>query len=128
MDYTIKNLREVDDAAAGREGLSDVQEARFAMGALEASDTGLAFHVIRPGKRQLFGHRHNKAEEVYVVLAGGGRVRLDEETVEISRLDAIRCAPAVARGFEAGPDGMELLVFGPHHSGDGEILQEFWKE
>jgi hypothetical protein len=30
----------------------------------------------------------------------------------------------VARAFEAGPDGLELLVFGPHHQGDGEILSE----
>ena len=72
-DYTIKNLREVDDAAAGRD-LSQVQEARFAMGALEAEATGLCLQRVKPGKRQAFAHRHDQAEEVYVVLAGRGRV------------------------------------------------------
>jgi hypothetical protein len=42
-------------------------------------------------------------------------------------MDAIRVAAEVARAFEAGPDGLELLVFGPHHEKDGEVLEEdFW--
>ena len=51
-------------------------------------------------------------------------MNLDGEVVEIERLDAIRVAPPIARTFEAGPDGLELLAFGPHHEGDGEILKE----
>jgi hypothetical protein len=53
------------------------------------------------------------AEEIYVVLAGSGRINLDGEIVELRPLDAIRVAPEVARAFEAGPDGLEILVFGP---------------
>ena len=125
MSYTVKNLREVDDAAV-KGGFSDNQEARFAGKALDAESTGFAYHVVKPGKKQAFGHRHENAEEVYVVLAGDGRVRLDDETVELGRLDAVRIAPRVARRFEAGPDGLELLVFGPRHEGDGELLFDFW--
>ena len=58
------------------------------------------------------------------MLAGSGRVKLDDETAEIGPLDAIRVAPQVVRAFEAGPDGLELLAFGPRHEGDGEILRE----
>jgi mannose-6-phosphate isomerase-like protein (cupin superfamily) len=84
--------------------------------------------VLKPGKRQAFGHSHDDAEEVYVVLSGGGRMRLDDEIVEIGRLDAIRVAPAVKRAFEAGPDGLELLAFGAHHENDGQLDTEFWKD
>lgn len=128
MSYTIKNLRDVKDAAAGRD-LSAVQEARFARGDLQATDTGLALQYVKPGCRQAFAHRHEKAEEIYVVIAGAGRVKLEDEIVEVGPMDAIRVAPQVARAFEAGPDGLELLVFGPHHERDGELITEgFWSD
>jgi mannose-6-phosphate isomerase-like protein (cupin superfamily) len=123
--FTIENLRTVEDSAP-KFGFSELQEARFAREALDAESTGLSYHRIRPGKRQGFGHRHVNAEEVYVVLSGSGRVRLGDEIRDIGVLDAIRVAPDVARAFEGGPEGLEILAFGPHHGGDGEILPEFW--
>lgn len=126
MSYTIKNLREIEDSAAGH-GVSDM-EARFPREPLHAQATGLAYLVLKPGKRQPFGHRHEQAEEIYVVLSGSGRACLDEEIVEIGELDAIRIEPSVARRFEAGPDGLALLVFGARHAGDGEMLPDFWSE
>lgn len=126
MSFTIKNLREIEDVAP-RFGFSEVQEARFARGDLESETIGLAFHTVKPGKRQAFAHRHEQAEEIYVVLSGSGRIKLNDEIREIGEMDAIRVAPQVLRAFEAGPDGLELLVFGPRHAGDGEIVSEgFW--
>src|ERR1700693_6183514 len=122
MSYTIKNLREVDDMAP-RFCFDSVQEARFPWRDLEAQDTGMAHHVGKPGQRGQ-AHRHDKAEEIYVVISGSGRAVLDGEVVGLSRLNAIRVAPPVVRAFEAGPDGLELLVFGPHHESDGELLEE----
>ncbi len=84
--------------------------------------------MLRPGKRQAFGHRHENAEEIYVVLSGAGRLRLDEEILEVAELDAIRVAPQITRAFEAGPDGLALLVFGPRREGDGEIDPDFWSD
>jgi quercetin dioxygenase-like cupin family protein len=124
MAYTIKNLRETADSAP-KFGLGEVGEAHFPRGELCAEATGLAYHVLRPGKRHPFGHKHNKAEEIYVVLSGGGRMRLDDELVDVSELDAIRVAPEVKRALVAGPDGLSVLVFGPHHDSDGEILNDF---
>lgn len=124
MSYTIKNLREVEDVAPDH-GFSEIQEARFPRADLGAESTGLAYHRLHPGKRG-FGHRHESAEEVYVVLSGSGRMKIDEEVVELSPMDSIRVAPQVGRAFEAGPDGLELLVFGPRHDRDGEILEGFW--
>jgi mannose-6-phosphate isomerase-like protein (cupin superfamily) len=126
MSFTIKNLREVEDLAP-KFGFAEVQEARFAREDLKSGTIGLAFHVVRPGKRQAFAHRHQQAEEIYVVLSGSGRIKLDAEIHDIRLMDAIRVAPEVARSFEAGPDGLELLVFGPRHTGDGEVLRDdFW--
>jgi quercetin dioxygenase-like cupin family protein len=125
VSYTIKNLREVEDVAP-RFGFEAIQEARFPWRALEAEQTGLAYHVIKPGQRGS-AHRHEQAEEIYVVLSGSGRIKLEDEVKEIGPMDAIRVAPEVRRAFAAGPDGLELLVFGPHHEGDGEILKDdFW--
>jgi mannose-6-phosphate isomerase-like protein (cupin superfamily) len=127
MSYTIKNLRGVEDSAA-KHGFSETQESRFPRQDLGAEGTGVAYHVIKPGKRQAFAHRHDEAEEVHVVLAGSGRVKLDDEVVEVGPMDAIRVAPNVTRVFEAGPDGLEYLVFGPHRAGDAEVVDvhEFW--
>ena len=126
-DYTIRNLREAEDLAA-KHGLSEVQEARFPREDLGAESTGLIHLVLRPGKRQPFAHRHNQAEEIYVVLSGSGRMKLDDEVIEVGPLDAIRIGPSVTRMLEAGADGLELLGFGPHHAGDAEMVQDFWAD
>ena len=127
MSYSKKNLRELKDAAADF-GFSETHEARFGREALGAEQTGFAYQFVKPGKRQAFGHRHANAEEVYVVLSGSGRIKLDDELVEIERLDAIRVGPPVLRSFEAGPEGLELLAFGPHHPGDAEVVPDVWKD
>jgi mannose-6-phosphate isomerase-like protein (cupin superfamily) len=123
MSYTINNLSDVEDSAP-KFGFGERQEAHFAQGELEAEDTGFSYHVVKPGQRQGFAHRHENAEEVYVVIGGTGRINLDGEVVELQRLDAVRVAPQVARAFEADGDGLELLAFGPHHEGDGELIHD----
>jgi mannose-6-phosphate isomerase-like protein (cupin superfamily) len=124
MSHTIRNLRDMEDLAA-KHGLSETQEARFAHEDLEAETTGVSLQTVKPGKRHAFAHRHKQAEEIYVVLSGGGRIKLDDEVVDVRELDAIRVSPEVTRAFEAGPDGLELLVFGPRHEGDAEIVRDF---
>ena len=61
-----------------------------------------------------------------MILAGSGRVKLDDQIADVRRLYAIRIAPGVVRAFEAGPDGLEFLVFGPHHGADGESVDDAW--
>jgi mannose-6-phosphate isomerase-like protein (cupin superfamily) len=123
--YTQKKLTEVKDSAP-EFGLDNAQEARFAKYDLNAEDTGVSHYRLKPGQRQPFGHRHEKAEEVYVVLGGAGRLKLDDEIIEVETLDAVRVAPSVTRAFEAGPDGIEVLAFGPRIDGDGEVVQDWW--
>ena len=124
MDYTIKNLREVDDVAEGH-GFGEMQEARFAHGDLDSEQSGISLQRVKPGKRHAFAHRHKDAEEIYVVVAGSGRVKLDDEVQEVRELDAIRVAPSVTRAFEAGDDGLELIAFSPRAQGDAEIVEDF---
>jgi mannose-6-phosphate isomerase-like protein (cupin superfamily) len=125
--YTLKRLTDIEDAAPAS-GFGDVQEARFAKDSLDTRDTGFSYHRLRPGRRQPFGHVHEDAEEVYVVMSGSGRVALDDEVVELQALDAVRVAPEVTRAFEAGPEGIDLLVFGPRRDGDGEVKMGWWAE
>jgi mannose-6-phosphate isomerase-like protein (cupin superfamily) len=128
MSYTLKNLDEVEDSAP-KFGFEHNQEARFAREALDAERTGVSFHRIKPGQRQGFAHFHEQAEEVYVVIAGSGKLKLDDDTVEVGPLDAIRVAPQVKRAFAAGPDGLEIIACGAHHPGDGDLDMDgagFW--
>jgi uncharacterized cupin superfamily protein len=124
-DYTIESLREVEDLAL-KHGFADTQEARFVREALGCEQVGLSLQLVKPSQRQSFGHRHAEDEEVYVILAGGGRIRLDYEIVEVKPMDAIRVAPGVTRAFEAGPGGLELLAFGTHREDDAEVAPDFW--
>ena len=119
------NLEDVQDAAP-ENGFDDRWEARVARSDLGAQQTGITYFRLHAGKRSPFSHRHTGAEEIYVVLGGSGWVKLDDELIELRELDAVRVAPRVARAFEAGPAGLELLAFGPHHAGDGEPVDDAW--
>jgi mannose-6-phosphate isomerase-like protein (cupin superfamily) len=110
-DYTIKNLRELEDMAP-RFGLSPDVEARFTGRELGLTRSGLSLQRLAPNATQPFGHRHKQQEELFVVLAGSGRAKLDDEIVKVRAWDAIRVAPQVTRAFAAGPDGLEFLAFG----------------
>jgi uncharacterized cupin superfamily protein len=98
---------DIEDVAV-KHGLSDIQEARFPREELGADQTGANYLIIKPGQREAFAHRHVEAEEIYVVLADSGRVKLDNDLVELVPLDAVRVSPGVARSFEAGRDGLEV--------------------
>jgi mannose-6-phosphate isomerase-like protein (cupin superfamily) len=124
MDYTIKNLREAKDSAA-EAGLSDSLEARFAHEDLDSERSGISYQVMKAGQRQPFAHRHGEMEEIYVVISGSGRVKLDDEIEEVGPLDAIRIGPSVVRAFEGGDEDLVLLVFSPRAKGDAEIVQDF---
>jgi mannose-6-phosphate isomerase-like protein (cupin superfamily) len=125
--FTHRKLTDVKDSAP-EFGMGDVQEARFAKDALDAEKTGVSHLRLKPGQRVPFGHRHDEAEEVYVVISGSGRLKLDDEIIEVERLDAIRVSPEVTRAFEAGPDGIEVLAVGARHDGDGETIPGWWSD
>lgn len=124
--YTRKNLKEDVEDQAPNFGLAPDMEARFANKALELEHAGISLQRLAPGARAPFGHRHESQEEVYVVVGGGGRMKLGDEEIEVRRWDAIRVAGSTMRAFEAGPDGLELLAYGAPSSNDVEMEQGWW--
>ncbi len=126
-DYTVVNLIGDVENLAPKFGMEGI-EARFARGALQLQRSGLSYFALEPDTAVPFGHRHEQQEEIYVVLEGGGTCRLEDESVELGPMDALRVPPEVARGFRAGPDGARLLAFGaPQTAGqDAQMLPEFW--
>ncbi|HZT94890.1 MAG TPA: cupin domain-containing protein [Gaiellaceae bacterium] len=125
-DFAKVNLRELEDMAPGA-GFRGI-EARFARRPLAATICGLSLQRLAPGARSPFGHRHRRQEELYVIVAGHGRMKLEDEVIELRPFDAVRVAPQTARAFEAGPDGLEFLAFGAPagDARDAEILQGWW--
>jgi mannose-6-phosphate isomerase-like protein (cupin superfamily) len=126
--YTITNLREVDNSAS--EAMRGSLEARFGRKHLDSEHLGVSYFRYGPGVRAPYGHRHREQEEAYVVVGGSGRLKLDDEVVELKRWDAVRVAPHVVRGFEGGPDGLEIIAVGADRpeGGDAEMVHDRWTD
>ena len=126
--YSKKNLREVENQAP-KFGMSAELEARFARTALGGETLGLSLMKLAPGFRMPFGHRHAGQEEVYVVVRGSARIKVEEEIVELAEWDAIRFDKNTMRAVEAGPDGVEYLAFGAGDDPtDAELVQDWWSD
>lgn len=127
MPYTLKNLKaDVADLGGNFDGAPEL-EFRLATEALELERAGLCYQRIPPGHRFPYGHTHAVQEELYVVVRGSGRFKLDDEIVEVSEWDAMRVPPGTWRGYEAGSEGLEMLVFGAPNLGDdprGDVTGE----
>ena len=126
-DYTVVNLKEVEDQAP-RFGLSPQLEMRMARVALGLQNSGVSYQRLAPNLRLPFGHKHRNQEEVYVLVGGSVRVKLDDDVVDLKPFDAVRVAKDTMRGFEAGPDGAEFIAIGAPNTGpgDADTVQGWW--
>ena len=130
-DVDAKRILEQMRQARRAQAVAAELEKAFVNGDhLEAEHTGVSHHRVKPGKRQGFAHKHDQAEEVYVVLKGSGRIKLDDEIVELGRWDALRVPPGLMRGMEAGDEGAEVLAFGAPNTenGDVEMVRDWWTD
>jgi mannose-6-phosphate isomerase-like protein (cupin superfamily) len=126
--YTKTNLMEVENQAP-KFGMPSELEARFARSAIEGETLGLTAFKLAPGFRMPFGHKHADQEEVYVVVRGSARIKVEDEIVEVGEWDAIRFATDTMRDVEAGPDGVEYLAFGAGDDpSDAEMVQNWWRD
>jgi mannose-6-phosphate isomerase-like protein (cupin superfamily) len=124
-NFTITNLKEIEDSAGEHaQGL----ESRFGRKHLDSEHLGVSYFRYEPGYRLETGHSHREQEEVYVVVNGSGRMKLDDTIVELRRWDVVRVAPQTVRGFEGGPDGLEIIAVGSDRpeGGDGVHTPEWW--
>jgi quercetin dioxygenase-like cupin family protein len=125
-NYTVQNMKEVEDQAP-KFGLSPNLEARFARVPLEAELVGITYQRLAPNFRIPYGHKHKTQEEVFVVVNGSARVNLDGEVRELKQWDAVRVHKDTMRGFEAGPEGAEIIAVGaPGGPGDAEMVEGWW--
>jgi mannose-6-phosphate isomerase-like protein (cupin superfamily) len=126
--YTKTNLRQVEDQAPNF-GMPAEMQARFARTPLEGKSLGLTLLTLAPGFRIPFAHKHENQEEVYVVVRGSARIKVEDEIVELGQWDAIRFDKDTMRAVEAGPDGVEYLAFGAGDDPrDAEVAQGWWSD
>jgi mannose-6-phosphate isomerase-like protein (cupin superfamily) len=133
VPFTLRNLKEdLEDVGSNFDGPSDL-EFRAATKALRLEESGLTYQRVPPGYRFPYGHTHKTQEEVYVVVRGGGRMKVDAEIFDLKEWDAVRVPAGAWRGYEAGPDGLEILVIGAPNlgadpRGDVEGTRDWWAD
>jgi mannose-6-phosphate isomerase-like protein (cupin superfamily) len=127
--YTLVNLKEVEDQAP-KFGFAPHLQSRFARKALGLENSGISHFTLAPGFRVPFGHHHSYQEEVYAVVVGSARMKLDDEVVELGTWDAVRVPPDVTRGMEGGPEGAQILAFGApsNENADAQMVRDFWPQ
>jgi mannose-6-phosphate isomerase-like protein (cupin superfamily) len=130
--HTKKNLREVENQAPKFDMPAEM-DARFARSALEGETLGLTLMKLAPNFRIPFGHKHEGQEEVYVVVRGSARIKVEDEIVELKQWDAVRVPPGTWRGYEAGAEGLEILVIGAPNLGaapreDVDGRRDWWAD
>lgn len=126
-DYTKLNLREVENQAPKFDMPPEMQ-ARFARRPIDGETLGLSLFTLAPNFRIPFGHKHEGQEEVYVVVRGSARVKVEDEVVELREWDAIRFGTDTMRNMEAGPDGVDYLAFGAGDDPtDAEMAPGWWQ-
>ncbi len=128
-DYTHLNLKDVEDQAPNF-GLGDNLEFRMARVALGMENSGLSYLKVAPGFRMPFGHKHKNQEEVYVLVSGAARMKIEDEVEDLKQWDAVRVHKDTMRSMEAGDQGAEFLVVGAPSTGpgDGDVVQGWWSE
>jgi mannose-6-phosphate isomerase-like protein (cupin superfamily) len=127
--YTKKNLKKDVENQAPNFNMPEGIEARFARTAIDGETLGLSHMKLAPGFRMPFGHKHESQEEVYVVVRGSARIKVEDEIVELGEWDAIRFDKDTMRAVEAGPEGVEYLAFGAGTDPqDFEMVQGWWSD
>jgi mannose-6-phosphate isomerase-like protein (cupin superfamily) len=129
MGFTLKNLKQVDDAAPAF-GMSPDLEARFARKPLESQKVAVSYQRLLPDVRVPFGHTHAAQEEIYVVLSGSGHAKVGDDIVELQQWDALRVDPETMRAIEAGPDGIEFIAVGGPigDQNDADMVNGWWSD
>lgn len=129
-DYTKLNLRKEVDDQAPKFDMSPDMEFRPARASLELQNSGISFFRLEPNFRVPFGHTHTAQEEVYIVVAGSARLKLDDEILELKPWDAVRIAKETMRNLEGGPEGAEIVLFGAPNagSGDAQMSPGWWTD
>jgi mannose-6-phosphate isomerase-like protein (cupin superfamily) len=123
--YTKTNLKQVENSAP-KFGMPSEMEARFARSPIGGETLGLSLFRLAPGFRIPFGHKHESQEEVYVIVAGSGRIKVGDDIVDVAQWDAVRFDKDTMRAVEAGPDGIEYVAFGAGDDASEVAMDQEW--
>ena len=128
--YTALKLTEVENQGEKFGFDPDVLQARMAKDPLNCEHCGISYLRLGPNFRMPFGHTHKVQEEVYVLIKGSARVKVDDDVLDLEPWSAVRVAPETMRALEAGPDGAEFVTVGAPKtgSGDAEMTQGWWSD
>jgi uncharacterized cupin superfamily protein len=128
-NYTHLNLKDVEDQAPNF-GLADNIEFRMARVALGLENSGFSYLRLAPSFRMPFGHKHKNQEELYVLVSGQARMKIEDEVKDLEPWDAVRVHKDTMRSMEAGEGGAEFLVVGAPSTGpgDGDVVQGWWSD
>jgi mannose-6-phosphate isomerase-like protein (cupin superfamily) len=128
-EYTHLNLKDVEDQAPNF-GLSPNLEMRMARVGLGLEKSGLSYLRVAPGFRMPFGHKHKNQEEIYVLVNGSARMKIEDEVKELKQWDAVRVHKDTMRTIEGGDEGGEFLIIGAPNTGpgDAETVQGWWSD
>jgi mannose-6-phosphate isomerase-like protein (cupin superfamily) len=128
--YTKLNLKDDVEDQGPNFGYEGKIEARMARVPLELEHSGVSYLRLAPGFRIPWGHTHKTQEEIYVLVGGSLRAKFDDEIVELRLFDAVRVHKNTMRGFEAGPDGAEMIAIGAPHTGpgDAQTVDGWWDD
>lgn len=128
-DYAIVNLGDVENVAPKFQ-MPEGIDVRFPKRLLGCTIGAVGVEKLSPGVRMPFGHTHSEQEELYVVVEGSGRFKIDDEIHDLRTWDVVRVGAGTMRNFEAGPDGITVIAFGAPISeeGDGEIVPGWWTD
>jgi mannose-6-phosphate isomerase-like protein (cupin superfamily) len=130
MGYSVQNLNEVQNQGENFGLNPDELQLRMAKDPLECQNAGISLLRLGPDFRVPFGHKHKTQEEIYVLVKGSGRIKVEDETIDVQPMTAVRVDPDTMRGVEAGPEGADFVVIGAPKTGpgDGDIVQGWWSD
>lgn len=97
---------------------------------LEAGSMGARLWRLAPGQAST-RHRHRDEEELYLLLEGSGRVRVDDELLTLAPLDTLLVEPGSLRQLFNDTDSDQLwLVVGapPEAANTPEMSEERLRE
>jgi uncharacterized cupin superfamily protein len=129
--YSVLAIVEVPDVLGDYPG-----EMRLLTSQLGSEQVAITYRTLPPGTGQLkgreTGHRHKTQEEIYFLIEGRVRVKLDDDVIELGPRTALRIAPEVTRSmWNDGDEEAVLLLVSTHEVDprqDAEVVPDFWPE
>ena len=121
MSYTVLPAGEAFWRPSNQMGVLNTDLAKQ----LGAETLGARFWRLRPGQAST-RHRHYQTVELYVVLEGTGRIRVDDDLLELPRLSSLLVQPDSVRQVfnDTGEDALWLIFGTPNEAANTLELSE----